>query len=136
MRVPIKRIKIYSQDGEYTEIAWHESKRSSPLLSADAPFRRLGSSRSGTDAPARLPLSFTPQERLSAFLYAALPGSQRDSPWPTHATAQGSRIKDTRPHCDGILRQLRCLRMARCLAGRLAAAAAHRAGVGWRGNDA
>ena len=63
-----------------------------------------------------------------------LPGSQRDSPWPTHATAAGSRTKDTRPPCDGILRQLRCLRMARCPAGRLAAVAAHRAGVGWGGN--
>ena len=50
---------------------------------------------------------------------------------PTHAPAQGSRTKDTRPPCDGILRQLRCLRMARCPAGRLAAVAAHRAGVGW-----
>ena len=49
MRVPIKRIKIYSQDGEYTEIAWHESKRSSPLLSAEAPFRRLGSSQRRTE---------------------------------------------------------------------------------------
>ena len=67
------------------------SQRSSPLLSAKASFRRLGSSRSGTDAPARLPLSFAPQERLFVFLSARLPGSQRDSPRPTHASAQGSR---------------------------------------------
>ena len=53
---------------------------------------------------------------------------------PTHAPARDSRTKDTRPPCDGILRQLRCLRMARCPAGRLAAVAAHRAGVGWGGN--
>ena len=50
------------------------------------------------------------------------------------ASATGQRTKDSRPPCDGILRQLRCLRMARCPAGRLAAVAAHRAGVGWGGN--
>ena len=68
-----------------------EPQRSSPLLSAKASFRRFGSSRSGTDAPARLPLQFAPQERLFTFLSARLPGSQRDSPRPTHASAQGSR---------------------------------------------
>ena len=106
------------------------SKRSSPLHSAEAPFRRLGSSRSGTDAPERLPLSFATQERLFVFLSAALPGSQRDSPRPTHANAQGSRTKDTHPPCDGILRRLRRLRIARCPAGIPAAVEAGIAGVG------
>ena len=111
------------------------SKRSSPLHSAKASFRRLGSSRSGTDAPARLPLQFATQERLFPFLSAPLPGSQRDSPRPTHTSATGSRTKDSRPPCDGILRRLRRLRIARCPAGPLAAAAAHGAGVGCCNND-
>ena len=70
------------------------------------------------------------QERLFTFLSAPLPGSQRDSPRPTHAHASGSRTKDTHPPCDGILRRLRRLRIARCPASPLAAVAAHGAGFG------
>ena len=80
---------------------------------------------------------FTPLPLRSEGLVPASAARGADADFhsrPTHASAAGSRTKDSRPPCDGILRQLRCLRMARFPAGRLAAVAAHRAGIGWGGN--